>query len=104
MKKNIVFSFLLLLFFVHAQAQWNLGANNYSTGNLGIGMSVAPASNKFEVHSTNDVSLFFLRQDKNNGGSGDAVFFRDDRAYGGNNTGTTFKIESWRGLGYQGGS
>jgi hypothetical protein len=28
---------------------------------------------------------------------------RDDRGYGGNNNGTTFKIESWRGLGFQGG-
>lgn len=81
----------------------NNNGNNYTTGTVGIGLSNPPAANKLEVYTVTDASVLYLRQGKNSGGTGDAVFIRDDRGYGGNNDGTTFKLESWRGLGKQGG-
>lgn len=73
-----------------------------STGNAGIGITSPNA--KLEIRGTTDNSFIYVRQDKNSGGSGDLFFVRDDRGYAGINSGTTFKIESWKGLGFQGGT
>lgn len=87
---------------------WNDGTSFYdyltiaTTGNIGIGTNNPTA--KLEVHNNVDNNILFVRQDKNNGGSGDAIYFRDDRGYAGTNSGTTFKVESWRGAGQQGGT
>lgn len=87
---------------------WNDGTSFYdymtlaTNGNVGIGNN-NPTS-KLEVHTVSDNTLFFARQDKNNGGSSDVFYLRDDRGYAGVNAGTTLKVESWRGAGQQGGT
>jgi hypothetical protein len=72
-------------------------------GNVGIGTG-NPVNGQFEIKGVLDNPLMYVRQEKNNGGTGDLIFFRDDRAYAGANTGTTFRIESWRGSGQNGGT
>lgn len=86
-------------------AQWNINATSevYSL-NSAVGIGVTDPSGKLEIRGGTDNNFLFVRQDKNSGGAADVIYFRDDRGYGGNNTGTTLKIESWRGYGQQGGT
>jgi len=93
----------LVLIFHSSRAQWS-GTNPvyFTGGNVGIGTS--SPQNKFEIRHGADIPLAFIRQDKNNGGSSNVFSLMDDRGYSGNNTGTSFKVESWKGYGMQGGA
>jgi len=71
-------------------------------GNVGIGTT--NPGNRLEIRSWSDNPLLYIYQDKNTGGTQDVFFLRDDRGYAGDNSGTSFKVESWKGSGHQGGT
>src|SRR5690606_25430260 len=93
----------ILLMLVFSSSGFSLTNVFPTTGYAGVG-TTNPVNGRLEIRSTVDSPLLYIRQDRNAGGSGTVFLFRDDRGYAGDNTGTTFLLESWKGLGNQGGT